>query len=145
MSGVQLPAQLEAAAGLPIAKLSPELHDLKTHVVRGIVTITWPYSIIHKTIAFLLAEPDFRLRRAKGQVRVEFSGSSAKAVANAGLGSGDEIVLSLDGAELAADDSKTRVPGTSLEWQLKFKDRVLLQACRNASDVWHWPTNILEG
>ncbi|WYZ38598.1 hypothetical protein EsH8_III_000512 [Colletotrichum jinshuiense] len=128
MSGVQLPAQLEAAAGLPIAKLSPELHDLKTHVVRGIVTITWPYSIIHKTIAFLLAEPDFRLRRAKGQVRVEFSGSSAKAVANAGLGSGDEIVLSLDGAELAADDSKTRVPGTSLEWQLKFKDRVLLQA-----------------
>ncbi|OHF02836.1 hypothetical protein CORC01_01937 [Colletotrichum orchidophilum] len=128
MSGVPLPAQLEAAEGIAIAQLSPELQDPKTRVVRGVVTITWPYSIVRKNIAFLLAEADFRLRRAKGQVRVEFAGSSAKAIADAALGSGDEISLSLDGVELVADDSKTRVPGTSLDWQLRFTERVLLQA-----------------
>ncbi|KXH38171.1 hypothetical protein CSIM01_10486 [Colletotrichum simmondsii] len=131
MSGVPQPAaqqQLEAAEAIAIAQLSPALQDPKTRVVRGVVTITWPYSIVRKNIAFLLAEADFRLRRAKGQVRVEFAGSSAKAIADAALGSGDEIALSLDGVELVADDSKTRVPGTSLEWQLKFTERVLLQA-----------------
>ncbi|KAJ0387740.1 hypothetical protein COL922a_001573 [Colletotrichum nupharicola] len=128
MSDDQLPSQLQAAEGTPIAQLSPEIQDTKSRVVRGVVTITWPYSIINKTVAFLLAEPDFRLRRAKGQVRVEFSGSSAKSVQDAGLGSGDEVTLSLDGVELVVDDSKTRVPGTSLGWQLKFKERLLLQA-----------------
>ncbi|KAH0425752.1 hypothetical protein CcaCcLH18_10797 [Colletotrichum camelliae] len=128
MSEDQLPSQLQAAEGTPIAQLSPEIQNTKTRVVRGVVTITWPYSIINKTVAFLLAEPDFRLRRAKGQVRVEFSGSSAQSVQDAGLGSGDEVTLSLDGVELVVDDSKTRVPGTSLGWQLKFKDRLLLQA-----------------
>ncbi|KAJ0296308.1 hypothetical protein COL516b_011719 [Colletotrichum fioriniae] len=135
MSGVPQPAaqqpqpqQLEAAEAIAIAQLSPALQDPKTRVVRGVVTITWPYSIVRKNIAFLLAEADFRLRRAKGQVRVEFAGSSAKAIADAALGSGDEIALSLDGVELVADDSKTRVPGTSLEWQLRFTERVLLQA-----------------
>lgn len=130
MSGVPQPAaqqQLEAAEAIAIAQLSPALQDPKARVVRGVVTITWPYSIVRKNIAFLLAEADFRLRRAKGQVRVEFAGSSAKAIADAALGSGDEIALSLDGVELVADDSKTRVPGTSLEWQLKFTERVLLQ------------------
>ncbi|KAK1453657.1 hypothetical protein CMEL01_05316 [Colletotrichum melonis] len=131
MSGVPQPAaqqQLDAAEAIAIAQLSPALQDPKTRVVRGVVTITWPYSIVRKNIAFLLAEADFRLRRAKGQVRVEFAGSSAKAIADAALGSGDEIALSLDGVELVADDSKTRVPGTSLEWQLRFTERVLLQA-----------------
>ncbi|GKT84627.1 3-dehydroshikimate dehydratase [Colletotrichum tofieldiae] len=128
MSRIQLPAQLEAAEGIPIAQLRPDVQEPEKRVARGVVTITWPYSIVKKTIAFLLAEPDFRLRRAKGQVRVEFDGSSAKAVADAALGSGDEITLSLDGVEFVVDDSKTRVPGTSLEWQLRFTERVLLQA-----------------
>ncbi|TEA17924.1 hypothetical protein C8034_v012096 [Colletotrichum sidae] len=128
MSGDQLPSQFPAAEGIPIAQLSPDVEDPKSRTVRGVVTITWPYSIINKTIAFLLAEPDFRLRRAKGQVRVEFSGPSAKAIRDSGLGSYDEIELSLDGVEFVTDDSKLRVPGTSLEWQLKFKNRLLLQA-----------------
>ncbi|KAK2002675.1 hypothetical protein LX36DRAFT_746052 [Colletotrichum falcatum] len=134
MSGVQLPAQLGAAEGIPIAQLSPDIQDPKKRVARGVVTITWPYSIVKKTIAFLLAEPDYRLRRAKGQVRVEFDGSSAKAIAEAALGSGDEITLSLDGVEFVADDSTTRVPGTSLDWQLRFTERVLLQAKISDSD-----------
>ncbi|KAK1687893.1 hypothetical protein BDP55DRAFT_548783 [Colletotrichum godetiae] len=138
MSEVPLPAaqqqQLETASAIAIAQLSPALEDPKTRVIRGVVTITWPYSIVRKNIAFLLAEADFRLRRAKGQVRVEFTGSSAKAIADAALGSGDEIALSLDGVELVADDSKTRVPGTSLEWQLRFTERVLLMAKINDSE-----------
>ncbi|KDN65071.1 hypothetical protein CSUB01_04946 [Colletotrichum sublineola] len=134
MSEVQLPAQLEAAEGIPIAQLRPDIQDCKNRVARGVVTITWPYSIVKKTIAFLLAEPDYRLRRAKGQVRVQFDGSSAKAIAEAALGSGDEITLSLDGVEFVVDDSKTRVPGTSLDWQLRFTERVLLQAKISDSD-----------
>ena len=78
-------------------------------------------------MAFLLVEPDFRLRRTRGQVRVQFSGSSAKAVAKAGIASGDEVILSLDGVEWVHDETLFATPGRGVEFDLKFTERLLVQ------------------
>jgi hypothetical protein len=78
-------------------------------------------------MAFLLVEPDFRLRRTRGQVRVQFSGSSAKSVAKAGIASGDEVILSLDGVEWVQDETPFATPGRGVEFDLKFTERLLLQ------------------
>ncbi|KAI0023604.1 hypothetical protein F4780DRAFT_728734 [Xylariomycetidae sp. FL0641] len=125
---LDLSRQLEAAQRTPIAELGPELLDLATRAVRGVVTITWPYSSVKNTFAFILAEPDFRLRRNRGQVRVNLAGAAAKAAKAADLGPSDEVLLSLDGATWEAEQIKKRqsLPGTELEWQLQFAEKVKL-------------------
>ncbi|KAJ9148231.1 hypothetical protein NKR23_g5155 [Pleurostoma richardsiae] len=111
----------------PIAHLRPDIGDQPKRLVAGEVTITWPYSSVKKSIAFLLAEPDVRQRRVKGLVRVQLSGPSAKAVADCGIGGGDAITLSLDGVEWAQDDTPARPPGSRLEWQLKYSHKLVAE------------------
>lgn len=115
------------SAHIPIAELSPTLDKPSSKSVKAIVTLTWPYSSATGSVAFLLAEPDFRLRRSKGQVRVQFSGSSAKRIAKAGIASGDEVVLCLDGAEWMRNGAAPSTPGSGVEFELKFTERLLLQ------------------
>ena len=126
----ELPRQLATAKQTSISHLSPELEDLPTRVVRGVVTITWPYNSVKNSFAFILAEPDFRLRRNKGQVRVNFTGPAAENLRACGLGGNDEIYLSLHGAEWEPEDTTKRqsLPGASIDWQLKFCNRLILQA-----------------
>ncbi|KAK4217120.1 hypothetical protein QBC37DRAFT_62285 [Rhypophila decipiens] len=118
----------------PIAQLNPELPDQAERVVGGEVTITWPYNSVTKTTAFLLAESDILLRRAKGQVRVELHGPSAKEFSSSGIGAGDVVLFSLDGVEWAKDESPGRVPGARLDWQLLFDQRFTLEAKLSDSD-----------
>lgn len=121
-------AQLLATAQqTPIAQLSPELSNPASRVVRGEITITWPYNSLKQTLAFLLADPDVRLRRSKGQVRVELQGPSAKAAAACNLGGGDQLALSLDGVEWTKDQSTARLPGSRIEWQLSYTGKLLLE------------------
>jgi hypothetical protein len=118
---------VHTTAMIPIADLSPELEDSSTKSIKAVVTLKWPYSSSSGTIALLLAEPDFRLRRAKGQVRVQFSGASAKAIARSEISSGDEVTLSLEGVEWAKDPKTTQAPGQSVDWELRFTERVVAQ------------------
>ncbi|KAL2760670.1 hypothetical protein ACRALDRAFT_2050861 [Sodiomyces alcalophilus JCM 7366] len=113
-------SQLQSGVTTSIAQLNPELSDINSRVIRGAITITWPFSSYRNVAAFVLAEIDFKLRRDKGQVRVEFSGPAAKAIADAGLNSGDEITLSLNGVEWADKDPRAPLSGEQLDWQLKF-------------------------
>lgn len=90
------------------------------------VTLIWPYSSATKAVAFLLAEPDFRLRRTRGQVRVQFSGSSASKINASGIESGDEVILSLDGVEFVHGEAVS-TPGRGVEFELRFTERLLLE------------------
>ncbi|KAK0727232.1 hypothetical protein B0T26DRAFT_693626 [Lasiosphaeria miniovina] len=126
-SADQVGALLASRMPTPIAQLNPDFPDQASCVVRGEVTITWPYSIVNRTFAFLLAEPDVLLRRVRGQVRIELHGSSAKAVADCGLGGGDEVYIGLDGVRWAKDDSPGRIPGARLDWQLQFDEKLALK------------------
>lgn len=121
---------LSSRTATPIAELNPDLSDLATRKIHGEITITWPYSSVTKTFAFLLAEPDFRLRRDKGQVRIELKGPSAETVGNWELGSGDYVTLALDGADWAKDDQSARPAGSRSEWQLKFAGKLTLKVVR---------------
>lgn len=111
----------------PIAQLTPDLADPATRKVYGEVTVTWPYSALTKRFAFILAEPDFRLRRDKGLVRIQLNGPSAENVGKWELGSGDEVMVALDGVEWAKDDEPARPPGSRLEWQLKYAGKLVLK------------------
>jgi hypothetical protein len=120
---------IESAAHIPIAQLTPLLTAPASRSIKAIVTLTWPYSSATGSVAFLLSEPDFRLRRTRGQVRVQFAGSSAKHVAKSGIASGDEVILCLDGVEWVEDDNRVSTPGRGVEFELKFTERLLLQVC----------------
>lgn len=110
----------------PISQLNPELRPGDSSVT-GIVTLIWPYASSKKTLSLLLVEPDFRLRSSRGQVRVNFQGSSAKAVARSGIGSGDQLRLSLEGAQWAKDPTAATTPGRGIDWELQFGERLVLQ------------------
>lgn len=116
------------ASRLPIAQLQPGL-DIEATSVTGVVTLIWPYASSTQSISLLLVEPDFRLRGHRGQVRVHFNGASARAVARSGLSSGDRLSLSLKGSAWTQDGSSTTTPGRSIEWELRYGERVLLQVC----------------
>ncbi|KAL6889710.1 hypothetical protein HDV57DRAFT_339313 [Trichoderma longibrachiatum] len=123
------PDLLRTAEATPIAKLSPAIADVDAVVVEGVVTVTWPYSILRKSVAFILAERDPLHRRDKGQLRVEFDGPAGKALAGSGLGGGDEVRLSLNGARWEETQASVMRPGI-LEWQLRFSNRLLLKVRR---------------
>ncbi|KFY03201.1 hypothetical protein O988_01628, partial [Pseudogymnoascus sp. VKM F-3808] len=118
----------DATEQVAIAKLEPTLPNLQSCYFKAVVTLIWPYSSSNKTLSVLLAEPDFLLRRSRGQVKVQFAGSSAKHVFDAGIGSGDELVVSLNGAEWIPESaSVAQTPGRGIEWELKFAERLVLQ------------------
>lgn len=117
---------MASAGTLPIAQLQPGLDNDST-TVNGIVTLIWPYALHSQTLSLLLVEPDFRLRRHRGQVRVHFHGSSAKALSRSGIASGDQLLLSLKGVEWAKDTLTASTPGRGIEWELRYGERVVLK------------------
>ncbi|KAL8929490.1 MAG: hypothetical protein Q9208_001159 [Pyrenodesmia sp. 3 TL-2023] len=121
---------------VPIAQLEPSLTGSKRHF-EGVVTLIWPYSASNKSFSILLAEPDFRLRRQKGQVRIHFTGPSAKAVSRYDPQSGDRVILYLDGAQWENDGTVSKTPGRGIDWQLRFGERVTLKIQRENQDPVH--------
>ncbi|KKF96185.1 hypothetical protein CFO_g1474 [Ceratocystis platani] len=118
---------LRATPSTEISTLSPSLAAPSSCTVSGVVTIVWPYSIVHHTFSFLLATLDARKRRDRGIVRVQLEGPAAKAVAELNLGGGDELVLSLDGVQWGDRPTSAAMPGV-IEHQLIFGFKVLLVA-----------------
>ncbi|KAJ4336377.1 hypothetical protein N0V95_008623, partial [Ascochyta clinopodiicola] len=117
-----------------IAALRPKLDALESKQIKAVVTLIWPYSSSQRQFALLLAEPDFRLRRNKGQVRARFSSTSARALATTGVGIGDEVVLSLHGAQFVQDGAVS-TPGKSLDWELAYTQTVAISVRRNGSEI----------
>jgi hypothetical protein len=117
-----------------IAELNPELPARDSKHFKAAVTLIWPYSSSQRQFALLLAEPEFRLRRNKGQVRARFSGSSAKALATTGVGIGDEVVLSLRGVQFVQEGTVS-TPGRSIDWELEYKQTVVVQVLRDGKEI----------
>lgn len=109
---------------VPIAQLDSSLLKPNGKSIRGVVTLIWPYSSSTRSAALLLAEADFRLRRKKGQVRIQFTGPAAEALALSKVGSGDEITLLLEGAKWVEAAPGISTPGKSVDVELVFKRRI---------------------
>ena len=119
---------LLATYHIPIAELTPLLPAPATRHIRAVVALIWPYSSSAQTLTILVSEPDFRLRRLRGQVRVRFIGPCAQAIAQEKVLIGDLIDLALDGAEWVKEEEETQgAPGKGVEWQLRFTNRLAVQ------------------
>ncbi|KAL6722185.1 hypothetical protein ACLMJK_001292 [Lecanora helva] len=119
---------------VPIANLHPGLDAVSTSV-KGVVTLVWPYASSTQSSSLLLVEPDFRLRKHRGQVRLHFHGSSARAVARAGISAGDSLLLSLQGSNWVQDVTAAATPGKCIEWALEYGERVLLELWREGQEA----------
>lgn len=117
-----------------IAELTPALPAPESKQLQAVVTLIWPYSSSTRQFALLLAEPQLRLRKHKGHVRVRFSGSSAKAIAATGVGIGDQVVLGLRGAQFVHESSAS-TPGKSIDWELSYHHAVALHVFRNGTEI----------
>ena len=120
--------------GVPIAELHPDVRDVDDRDVEGVVTLIWPYASASHSSSLLLVEPDFRLRARRGQVRLYFSGPSAKEVLRAGVTSGDQLLVSLKGASFEKDGSTASTPGRGIEWRLQYGE--YLNAKVSGSELW---------
>lgn len=123
----ELPAHLSK---IPIAQLSPTLDQLEHKCIYAAVTLVWPYSSSTKSLSLLLAEPDFRLRRSNGQVKVTFHGRVAERVAESAVGIGDEVRLALKHARLVSNDAAQQTPGRFVAWDVYFDYGVSLEVSR---------------
>jgi len=110
---------------ISIAELEPGHPSSKS--IKGIVTLMWPFSSSTNQAAFLLADPDFRQRYMKGQVRVQVHGAVARVLANSHFGIGDEVVLSIRGARWVDTEVGVSTPGKGLDSELLFKDQISVQ------------------
>ncbi|KAJ9298678.1 hypothetical protein DTO271G3_3645 [Paecilomyces variotii] len=120
------------SAHIPISELSPEREDISTRSVHAVVTLVWPYSSSSQSLSLLLAEPDFRLRRSQGQVKVNFHGASAQEVAQTHVGIGDEVHLSLKGVRWTDTQGPLATPGRNVSWDINFENHVTLEISRDS-------------
>jgi hypothetical protein len=122
--------QLEAASGwpsrqLPLAAVTPDASDSEPAFFAATISLLWPFSASSLHLSVLACEEDFRLRRSRGQLRINFNGLSASAVDAAGIQIGDSIMVSLEGAEFEAlkDGTERDVP-----WVVTFSSRLIMKA-----------------
>ncbi|KAL4804882.1 hypothetical protein BDV18DRAFT_152870 [Aspergillus unguis] len=120
------------STAIPIAQISPDDDRLQQSSIHAVVTLLWPYSSSTKSLSVLLAEPDFRLRRSNGQVKVFFHGHVAEEVARTHVGIGDSVYLSLAGSRLGSNDAATQTPGRSVPWDVHFDASAFLEVWRDS-------------
>ncbi|CEN60270.1 hypothetical protein ASPCAL02711 [Aspergillus calidoustus] len=116
----------------PIARVSTDFHCLAEKSIHSVVTLLWPYSSSTKSLSLLLAEPDFRLRRSNGQVKVLFHGHIAEEVAKTHIGIGDKVYLSLNGSRLVESNGVAQTPGSRSLSELHFNASVFFEVWRDS-------------
>ncbi|KAI2710706.1 hypothetical protein CBS147354_8546 [Penicillium roqueforti] len=117
---------------VPIAQLSPDLEKLAEKSFLAAVALVWPYSSSIKTVSLLLAEPDFRLRGARGQIKVTFHGRVAERVAESHVGIGDTVSLALKDIKFVSNEDAQKTPGRSVAWDAHFENGVSLEIYRSS-------------
>lgn len=121
---------------VPIAELAPSMADAGDKQIRAVVCLVWPFSSITHQSAFLIADPDFRQRYQKGQVRVQFNGPAGKAVEPLRMTVRDEVVLSLAGAKWVDPTSESlNSPGRGIDWELVFCEKLSMKVLRNGIEI----------
>ena len=122
--------KLARATCWSIKSLSPQASATSDKCIEGVVSLIWPFSSYTQQAAILVAEPDFRLRKAKGQTKVRFHGESAVEVAKSGIGVGDTVRLGLEGAQFVQPDRGDIVTGQRADADLAFHHEMAMDIQR---------------
>ncbi|KAI5241103.1 hypothetical protein E4T42_08127 [Aureobasidium subglaciale] len=122
---------------VPISSLSPSSALPTDCGFKALVTLLWPFSSATGQCALLLADPDARQRYQKGQVRVRFTGPSARQIATSGIGIGDSVQVALVGAQwlTESDTALVKTPGKSVDGELMFKNRLHMTIARGGDEL----------
>ncbi|KAJ5602504.1 hypothetical protein N7537_005460 [Penicillium hordei] len=126
------PNALAHLTRVPIAQLSPDIEKLAERSFLAAVALVWPYSSSTKSVSLLLAEPDFRLRGAKGQIKATFHGRVAEKVAESHVGIGDTVCLALKDIKFVSNDGVHQTPGRSVAWDAHWENGVFLEIYRSS-------------
>ncbi|KAI2884440.1 hypothetical protein CBS11852_8690 [Aspergillus niger] len=126
---------LRSTTPIPIAKLAPALENLSDSSIHAVVTLLWPYSSSTRSLSLLLAEPDFRLRRTNGQVKVVFHGLVAEEVAKSHVGIGDTVFIRLAGSRFVDNEVSKQTPGRCIAWDINFDDSVSIEIWRSSQHL----------
>ncbi|CAI7612159.1 unnamed protein product [Penicillium discolor] len=126
------PNALAHLTRVPIAQLSPDIEELAEKSFLAAVALVWPYSSSTKSVSLLLAEPDFRLRGAKGQIKATFHGRVAEKVAESHVGIGDTVCLALKDIKLVSNDGVQQTPGRSVAWDAHWENGAFLEIYRSS-------------
>lgn len=110
---------------LPLASIAPGVADLEPLFFVATISLIWPFSASSSHLSILACEEDFRLRRSRGQLRVNFNGPSASAVDATGIQIGDSVSLSLEGAEFETLEDATE---RDIPWAVTFSSRLIMKA-----------------
>lgn len=121
---------------VPISSLTPSSALPTDCGFKALVTLLWPFSSTTGQCALLLADPDARQRYQKGQVRVRFTGPSARQIAASGIGIGDSVQVALVGVQWLTESDTTLVktPGRSVDGELVFKNRLHMTITRGQTE-----------
>ncbi|KAG9618442.1 hypothetical protein KCV04_g14825, partial [Aureobasidium melanogenum] len=121
---------------VPISSLSPSSALPTDCGFKASVTLLWPFSSTTGQCALLLADLDARQRYQKGQVRVRFTGPSARQIAASGIGIGDSVQVALAGVQwlTEADTALVKTPGRSVDGELVFKNRLYMTITRGQTE-----------
>ncbi|KAK4980965.1 hypothetical protein LTR28_010688 [Elasticomyces elasticus] len=111
---------------VPIAELALSLPSQDTKVIKAVVSVIWLYSSSTTKAMVLLAEPDIRLRRDKGQVIVQLFGASAQAFAGFRIRIGDEVLLAPQGVEWLENAGSEKIL-RGVDWVLVYTHRLVMQ------------------
>ncbi|KAJ9617009.1 hypothetical protein H2200_000730 [Cladophialophora chaetospira] len=120
----------ETSSQIPIADISPSSDDGSFYILAQ-VALVWPYSSSTGTLALLLADPDIRRRKSRGQVKVVFRYGCAREVAKTKVGIGDTIKLALAGCIWTETGDAVSTPGKKIDWDLEYRRCVILQVLQD--------------
>jgi hypothetical protein len=121
---------------MPFVSIGNLVPGLTTGYLKAIVMIKWPYRASLRDMAVVLAEPDLKLRRADGQVKVCFSDACALSLSTASITIGDEVLLSLQGVEIKKAVKLNR----GIDLEMHYVDRLSIQVLRNGVRVFNHKT-----
>ncbi|KAG0633197.1 hypothetical protein HOY80DRAFT_1141601 [Tuber brumale] len=109
---------------VPLASLAPGIHDNEPEFFVAIISLLWPFSPSSSSLSILASEKDFRLRKNRGQVRINFKGLAASAVDQTKLQIGDRVIISLEGAEFQPLDDATE---RDVPWVVMYSTRLAMK------------------
>ncbi|CAZ81201.1 unnamed protein product [Tuber melanosporum] len=109
---------------VPLASLAPGTYDNEPGFFVAIISLLWPFSPSSSSLSILASEKDFRLRKNRGQVRVNFTGLAASVVDQTKLQIGDRVIISLEGVEFQPLDDATE---RDVPWVVVYSTRLAMK------------------
>jgi hypothetical protein len=115
------PARANELVPLELSEVSPTTVSANT-LLKGLITIKWPYASSAQNLTFLFADEDIRKRASGGQVKVTLLGEAAAMLDQ--IESGEEISIAPSNADSMVVEGITE---PRMKWHITFPSGCILR------------------